>query len=43
LRNPAAVVEHANKRCNQENVIEQIKNGVNATRMPVRDLQSHWA
>ena len=39
----AQVVEHANKRCNQENVIEQLKNGVNAMRMPVRDLQSHWA
>ena len=25
-------------RCNQENVIEQLKNGVNAMRMPVRRL-----
>ncbi len=39
----AQVVEHANKRCNQENVIEQLKNGVNAMRMPVQDLVSNWA
>ncbi len=39
----AEVVEQANKRCNQENVIEQLKNGVNAMRMPVQDLQSNWA
>ena len=39
----AQVVEHANKRCNQENVIEQLKNGVNAMRMPVQDLESNWA
>lgn len=39
----AEVVEHANKRCNQENVIEQVKNGVNAMRMPVEDLESNWA
>jgi hypothetical protein len=39
----AEVVEHANKRCNQENVIAQLKNGVNAMRMPVRDLNSNWA
>ena len=33
----------ANGRCNQENVIEQLKNGVNAMRMPVDDLLSNWA
>lgn len=37
------VVKFANKRCDQENVIEQLKNGVNAMRMPVRDLNSNWA
>lgn len=37
------IVKHANKRCNQENVIEQLKNGVNAMRMPVLDLESNWA
>ena len=39
----AEIVEHANKRCNQENVIAQVKNGVNAMRMPVDDLESNWA
>ncbi len=37
------VVESANKRCDQENVIEQLKNGVNAMRMPVDELLSNWA
>jgi len=39
----AEIVGHANKRCNQENVIAQLKNGVNAMRMPVLDLNSNWA
>ena len=38
----AQVVRLANERCDQENVIEQLKNGVNAMRMPVRDLHSNW-
>jgi len=42
-RNPAKVVELANGRCDQENVIEQLKNGVNAMRMPVDNLLSNWA
>lgn len=37
------IVRDANARCNQENVIEQLKNGVNAMRMPVNDLNSNWA
>lgn len=37
------VVGLANGRCNQENVIEQLKNGVNSMRMPVDDLMSNWA
>ena len=37
------VVALANGRCDQENVIEQLKNGVNAMRMPVDDLVSNWA
>jgi len=37
------VVVRANGRCDQENVVEQLKNGVNAMRMPVRDLLSNWA
>ena len=38
-----AIVSLANQRCDQENVIEQLKNGVNAMRMPVDDLVSNWA
>lgn len=37
------IVAQANDRCDQENVIEQLKNGVNALRMPVGDLVSNWA
>ena len=42
-RTPAKIVELANGRCDQENVIEQLKNGVNAMRMPVDNLLSNWA
>ena len=37
------IVSLANGPCHQENVIEQLKNGVNAMRMPVNDLLSNWA
>ena len=37
------IVGLANGRCDQENVIEQLKNGVNAMRMPVDDLVSNGA
>jgi hypothetical protein len=37
------IVGLANGRGDQENVIEQLKNGVNAMRMPVNDLLSNWA
>jgi len=37
------VVRFANARCDQENLIEQLKNGLNALRMPVGDLVSNWA
>lgn len=37
------IVGPANGRCDQENVIEQLKNGVNAMRTPVNDLMSNWA
>ena len=41
---PAAeVVKLANERCDQENINEQLKNGVNALRLPVEDLDSNWA
>ncbi len=37
------VVFEANERCDQENVIEQMKNGVHAMRMPSDGLDSNWA
>lgn len=38
-----AVVFQSNARCHQENLIEQLKNGVQATRMPAGDLIANWA
>ena len=37
------VVFSCNERCNQENVIEQLKNGPRAFRAPVDNLYSNWA
>ena len=37
------MVRCANERCDQENIIEQLKNGVNALRVPLYDLVSNWA
>lgn len=37
------IVFLANGRCNQENLLEQLKNGVQAMRMPVDNLFSNWA
>lgn len=37
------IVFLANDRCNQENVIAQLKTGVNALRMPSDGLISNWA
>ncbi len=39
----ADVVFLANDRCHQENLIDQLKHGVSATRMPVDTLLSNWA
>jgi len=39
----AGVVRENNARCHQENLIEQLKNGVRATRMPVREFNGNWA
>lgn len=39
----ADLVFLANGRGNQENLIEQLKHGVHATRMPVDSLLSNWA
>ncbi len=37
------VVELANQRCDQENLVAQLKSGVNALRVPLYDLVSNWA
>ncbi|MEZ4238179.1 MAG: IS1380 family transposase [Myxococcota bacterium] len=37
------VVFAANDRCNQENLIEQLKNGVRALHAPVNTLNANWA
>jgi hypothetical protein len=39
----AEVVYFANDRCNQENLIEQLKNGVRALRAPVNTLEANGA
>jgi hypothetical protein len=40
---PAGIVELANDRCDQENIIGQLKSGINALHAPVDDLHSNWA
>jgi hypothetical protein len=37
------IVRLANQRCDQENLIAQLKNGVQALQMPVADLTGNWA
>lgn len=37
------IVAAANARCNQENLIAQLKNGVHALKAPVDSLMSNWA
>lgn len=37
------VVYEARNRCNQENLIEQLKNGVRALHAPVNTLDANWA
>src|SRR6266550_552026 len=39
----AQIVELANDRCDQENIIGQFKSGINALHAPVDDLHSNWA
>ena len=39
----AEIVFDANKRCHQENLLDQLKNGVHSMRMPVETLESNWA
>jgi len=40
---PEQIVFSANDRCDQENLIEQIKNGARAMRNPLDNLYSNWA
>jgi hypothetical protein len=42
-KSAAEIVEFANGRCDQENVIGQLKSGINALRMPAGDLLANWA
>jgi len=37
------VVRESNDRCDQENLIGQLKSGVNALSLPTHDLTSNWA
>lgn len=37
------VIAESNRRCNQENIIEQLKNGVRALHAPVNTLNANWA
>ena len=39
----AEVVRENHDRCRQENLIEQIKNGVEGTRMPLAEFDANWA
>jgi Transposase DDE domain group 1 len=39
----AAVLRESRARCHQENLIEQLKNGVRATRLPVAEFNANWA
>ena len=42
-RRPTEIVFSANDRCDQENLIAQLKSGVHALTTPVDDLVSNWA
>lgn len=37
------IVHEARQRCNQENLIDQLKNGVRALHAPVNTLEANWA
>jgi hypothetical protein len=37
------VIAEANGRCDQENIIEQLKNGVRALHAPLNTLEANWA
>jgi hypothetical protein len=37
------IVREANQRCNQENLVAQLKSGIRALEMPLDNLVSNWA
>jgi len=40
---PADVVREANGRCGQENLLDELKNGVRALHAPLNTLEANWA
>jgi hypothetical protein len=40
---PAQVVRESNDRCRQENLLEQLKNGLGALRAPLNKFMANWA
>ena len=40
---PHDIVFLANDRCHQENLLQQLKNGIHALTAPVDNLESNWA
>jgi hypothetical protein len=42
-KTPAQIVALANDRCDQANIIGQLKSGIAALRVPLYDLLSNWA
>ncbi len=40
---PQEIVAEANQRCDQENLIDQLKNGVRAIHAPLNTLDANWA
>jgi hypothetical protein len=42
-KTPEEIVFLANDRCHQENLIQQLKNGVHALKSPLKTLESNWA
>lgn len=38
----AAIVAESNQRCDQENLIEQLKNQINTMRMPTKSFLANW-
>jgi hypothetical protein len=41
-KSAAEIVFESNKRCNQENLLSQLKSGMNVLSMPLNTLESNW-